>query len=569
MIGMPSPEIVPPPTRALHRHLGIAALVLGIIFAALTLSPGYVGGAGAYWQTPVGDAAKGEIGWYYYARDDWRFPLFAIGNYHQPELGSIVQSDALPILALPMKLIYRVAWPIGSEPPIYTGFWVALCLVLQAVCASRVLRALGIVDPASHVAGIALFCYLPMLMLRSGHTSLMAQFLILIALEGYVRAKRHEGLSRRQWIEQCALPVVALLVHPYLAAMSGVLVAATVLDQWRERRIGPRGVMLRFAAMAIAGAVVMTVGGFFAAAGRDLGDYGLYSMNLMSPWVPFADTLAGKLLHTRVPSIAGLYQWEGGIYLGAGIFMLIVAVSPGLRNVGPTLHRHSVLATTIAVLLAFAISNRVGFGDRELLRVPLPDALLHAFSQLRGSGRFAWVAVYTLLAALVAAICSRYPHRARVILIVAAVLQFIDVWPMQAGVRAASASSRAPTIARDEWTRLIAAHERVFQYPSFECGGVYGDDVPGNRFRELEWDWIAARLNKPTNSAYLARETKDCTREREAAAREHGRPGVLYIYRSTADVGDLLARAAVDVSRCGYLDDVVVCSGDRDLSALR
>src|SRR6185312_9722562 len=197
--------------------------------------------------------------------------------------------------------------------------------------ASRLLRALGIRDFVSHVAGIAIFCYLPIVMLRFGQAALMAQCLILFALEGYVRAKR-EGLTRAQWIAQCALPPLVLLVHPYLSAMCGVLVAATILDQWREHRIDFRGVAFRFASIAVLALVVMAIGGFFSAAQGDFGDYGLYSLNLLSPWMPLPQTLSGRLLGTELAIIPGTNQWEGGAYLGAGVFLMCVLALPALKD---------------------------------------------------------------------------------------------------------------------------------------------------------------------------------------------------------------------------------------------
>jgi len=169
------------------RRLPWLALAFGLLFAALTLDARYVGGTGVYWDAQVGDVAKGEIGWFHYARDAWRFPIFDIGNYHYPEGGSIVLSDSLPLFALPAKVAYKLGGDTVRLPPIYTGWWVALCLVLQAVAASRLLRALGISQYVPHLAGIVIFCYLPIVMLRFGQAALMAQFLILFALEGYVR----------------------------------------------------------------------------------------------------------------------------------------------------------------------------------------------------------------------------------------------------------------------------------------------------------------------------------------------------------------------------------------------
>ncbi|MGH8171737.1 MAG: DUF6311 domain-containing protein [Rhodanobacteraceae bacterium] len=552
-----------------RRLLTWLALAFGLAFAALTLDARFVRGTGPYWEYQVGDPAKGEIGWFYYARDAWRYPIFDSRNYHDPEGAGVVLSDSLPLFALPAKAIYRMGGDNSRLPPIYTGWWVALCLVLQAVAASRLLRALGVNDILPHLAGVALFCYLPIVMLRFGQAALMAQFLILFALEGYVRAKR-EGLRRGQWIALCLLPPLTLLVHPYLAAMCGALVAATILDQWRDRGLDPRGVLACFGGMLAAALVIIFVGGFNTAASSDFGDYGLYSLNLLSPWVPFSNTWSGQLLGTETPVIPGSNQWEGGAYLGVGVFVLCFFALPALKNWRANLRRHAVLFAMLIAVLAFAISQRVGFGAHELFVVPLPDFVLHAASQLRGSGRFVWVAVYAFVAALIVAIFNHYgARRATMILIVAALLEIIDVRPMQAGVRTMSASPMPSTINREEWTRLISAHQRIFQFPSFECGGLFGRDVPGTKFREMEMDWIAAKQNIPTNSAYLARFTKDCAREREEIATRAAQRGVLQLYRSTDDVGALLQQRGVDLSRCGYLDDVVVCSLDMDLSRLR
>jgi hypothetical protein len=546
------------------------AAALGLVFAALTLSPDYVAGRGPYWSAPLGDVAKGEIGWFYYARDAWRFPLFDTESYHAPEGAGVVLSDSLPLVALPAKVVYRLAYSPADAPPIYSGAWVALCLVLQSVFASRLLRMLGIRDFVSHIAGIAIFCYLPIVMLRFGMASLMAQFLILFAIEGYVRAK-HAGLTRAQWIAQCALAPLTLLVHPYLAAMCGIVVAATILDQWREHRIAVAGVVARFASIAAGALVVMFVGGFFSAAAGDFGDYGLYSLNLLSPLWPFPGTASGNLIGiTEHASIPGTNQWEGGAYLGIGVLLLCVLAAPALRHWRGNVHRHAVLLALLIATLIFAVSNWIGVGKLEVAHFALPDFILHALSQFRGSGRFVWVAVYLLVAALLVAIVARYgERRARWILVVAAVLEIIDVRPMQAGVRAASASPMPSTINREAWSKLIDSHARIFVFPSFECGGLFGRDVPGTKFRELEIDWVAARRNKPINSAYLARFTKNCDREQADAVANFAEPGTLRLYRSTDEIGEWLVQRGADLSRCGYLDDVVVCSADSDLSHLR
>jgi len=140
---------------------------------------------------------------------------------------------------------------------------------------------------------------------------------------------------------------------------------------------------------------------------------------------------------------------------------------------------------------------------------------------------------------------------------------------MQASRRDGTALANTPNIHVDTWQRLIAAHQDIFQYPSFECGALYGRGIPGTHFSELEIEWIAAQLNRPTNSAYLARPHKDCVQEQIEASGNKAVPGRLYLYRSSEDVGTYLAANGVKMDRCGLLDDVVVCSADQDLSTLQ
>ena len=102
--------------RSRLSHAWIAG-IFGLVFAALTLDPSYVSGRGPYWDAPVGDIAKGEIGWFYYARDGWRFPIFDIGTYHYPEGGNVMLSDSLPLLALPYKAAYKLASTAAEQPP--------------------------------------------------------------------------------------------------------------------------------------------------------------------------------------------------------------------------------------------------------------------------------------------------------------------------------------------------------------------------------------------------------------------------------------------------------------------
>jgi len=554
--------LLPPSNEVRPGRIFVLLVVLAAVgFSLASLDLQYILGSGRYWRELTGDAAQGQIAWFYYARDMWRWPLTAIGNYHFPERGNLLLADALPLLAMPMKVLHRLLHDPASIPPIYTGFWVSLCLALQVIAGSRLLFALGVRRPVQHGAGLILLCWMPMLFLRFGHASLMAHFVLLLALSNYVRAGRSR-LAPRKVVLYGVLPAFVLTIHPYLAAMAALPTLALLLEQRRRGFWTWRMVAIGAAWMIGTMAVVAALLGYFTLGGRGFDDYGVYSLNLLAPWVPLPTTMLGRWLGTQPPSIAGLYQWEGDCYLGAGLIVLLVIALARWRLLAAGLRVHGVLAAMLAVAVLFAVSNRVGLGTTEWIHVDLPQAAVRALSVFRGSGRFVWPAVYALVGLLIVTVARGYrPIAATTILAACAALQLIDVVPMQVAMRTASATGQAATVNRGAWQQLIGSHASIFQYPSFECGGLFGEDIPGTRWREMEIDWIAARLDRPTNSAYLARYTKDCAAEGATAAAGPVNPETLYLYRDSEDVGAMLSAAGVDLRRCRPLDDVVVCEG--------
>ena len=161
--------------------------------------------------------------------------------------------------------------------------------------------------------------------------------------------------------------------------------------------------------------------------------------------------MLGRWLGTQPPSIAGIYQWEGDCYLGAGLIVLLVAALARWRLLAGSVRRHGVLVAILAIAVLFAISNRVGLGATEWFHFDLPQNVIRAFSVFRGSGRFVWPAMYAAAILLVVTIVRGYrPVAATAILCICALVQLIDVSPMQFAMRAASANGQPATI--DRWS---------------------------------------------------------------------------------------------------------------------
>ncbi|HUD43857.1 MAG TPA: hypothetical protein VMR06_17870 [Dokdonella sp.] len=537
-----------------------------ILFVVMSLSPGYLMGSGPFWQQLSGDAAQGQIGWFYFARDEWRWPLLATGNYNLPEGGNLLLSDSLPLFGVPAKILYQAFWPEGSLPPIYMGAWVGLCLLLQVLAGARLIWVLGGRSPLALISGTLILAYTPILLFRFGHATLMGHFLILLTLTGYVEGSRRE-LSVRYWVALCAVPIFSLWITPYLAVMTALLVVTTIADQLRRSRLSAMGAAARLGIMGAGGAALIAMSGLLSYRTLNLGDYGVYSLNLLAPFVPTPETTAGKLLYGGYPSLPGIHQWEGMAYLGTGVLLLCLAALPALKDWRFNVSKHLCLMLAVLCTLAFAISNRVGLGANEVLHIALPESLIGALSTLRGSGRFVWIAVYVVIAAAVAATLHRYgQRRGSILLAIAGLLQIIDVAPMQISLRNKSTSPAVSHIDGTTWMTLMEDHDDIFQFPSFECGGLFGRGIPGTHMDELEIHAIAARMNKPSNSAYLARYIKDCEQERIDAGTGHRRDRTLYLFRSDQTTGQWLAEHGELSHGCGYLDNVVICSGHQDLS---
>ena len=175
--------------------------------------------------------------------------------------------------------------------------------------------------------GAAFFVMVPALLIRIGHPSLCAHWLLLWALAIAVR----DSAAPVRPIEWAALGIVAGLVHPYLAVMVLALLAAVV--------VRPSATAWPRKAASLAGAAGATIAGWWAAGlfsvsgAEAMATEGLghYSMNLFSPI-----TQAGwSQFLPDIPRATAGQDFEGFQYLGlGGLLLLIAAVVVRLAGAG-------------------------------------------------------------------------------------------------------------------------------------------------------------------------------------------------------------------------------------------
>lgn len=500
--------------------------LVGALLAFLALPLGFITGRGSFWERPEGDYNAYLVAWQYFLHDRWRLPIFDLPAMGYPEGGSLLFNDALPIAALPSKLLYSVT---GFEINPF-GLWILLTYLLLGGFASRLIYAAGVRAPVALLAGAFLTAGKVLFITRLGHIAISSHFVIVWALALYFENIRDKRFT---FPEHLLLGVVTLLINAYLLVMVAAIEAATVLTLAIRRQFG-RADLVRAAIIAMAIIVVAWIEGYGAmfkpgSATMRAGGFGHFSWNLVTLLVP----MNGLWGPSAIVRDATGGQYEGDGYLGGGVILLALAllVAHPLRVIA-AIREHWALTLAIGACMIFAASNRIYWGPHLIATVPLPERLLDIAALFRASGRFIWVPVYAVSVFSAVAWMRWLP--AQVALVGLLLASSITAAEMRAAIPSVTASTRThppDLVDSDQMTAWLRAHERLFQYPSNSCGALVVNTQWGSKEanRELRVQLIAARLGRPSNSIYTSRQLKDCLSESRFMNVPVLEPGTLYM----------------------------------------
>ena len=494
-------------------QLLILAAVVGVLWAASVFDWDFVTGRHAFWQFPRGTIGGGEndmalhlTAYFYYVQSTWHFPLFYLSALNTPVGVNAIYTDFVPIIPLIGKMIHSFT---GAVVNLY-GAYLFLCFVLPGVMMTLVLIAAKIHNAVAAIVGALFADSAPILLWRWGHMPLTSQYLLIGALALYLFSLQKRGWRglATAWI---AALILAYLTNVYLFAMVGTVWLCAVLQRRLDGLATTREVLGTGVLTVALVSIIIALGGQFGS-GSPLpftGDYGLYSMNLLSPFAPQRSGL--------LPGLSGVIdatggQYEGFSYLGLGLLLASLLVLPlEVRWLRRNLKRHVALLVAFTALTAFAISHRVFAGHWLLLDLPLPYDVHRVHRVLgifRGSGRFFWPIWYAQMAVVIILGFRRAHPAIAVCLVGAAIIQLFDVQPLREQIIASIAGGPgAAKLDPGEVARLVAGARRIEVVPSFQCSDWKRDLTRAN----TELMIAAARKNVPINTVYLARYTYGVT----------------------------------------------------------
>jgi len=523
----------------ISRFYILIALVIGALYALNIFDVSFIFGQSVYWTQPLGDRITNMIGTIYFAQDNWRWPLFYVPILAFPEGANIIFTDSIPLLALAAKIVYKIT----GEWYNYFGFWIFACFLFLAAFVARTIKEGGGKDLVAIIGAVILALASPALLVRFGHASLMAHFMIAWSFLLYLKFGRTSSL-RSSTLQFALVASLSVVLQTYFLLMVMPFFIAALIQSKIVKRISLRDTIVSFSVVVASIIFIAVIAGVIGPGSSVASAWGFghYSMNIFSPFLPPREHLPSFVAKLITWDGNG-YSWdatggqyEGYNYLGAGLLSLIIIHIAFSRSlIQETIKRNKLLVLMLTCLLLLALSTRVYFGSWLVLNLePLNVLIKPLIGHFRTSGRFFWPIYYVLIVFLVLLTFKRFsPNMARAVIIAAVVIQLIDTQPLRHNMAQAAKQSYPQVLPKKEWTELLNEHKYVKQYPSFQCGGWANNRWPENN-SNMELLLLAARLNKPSNSAYLARLFRNCADELEEGLSFKLQDEGLYIYSGRA-----------------------------------
>lgn len=450
------------------------------------------------------------LAWAYYKGEPWHFPLGRIDTYNYPLGTNVGFADSIPLMAIFFKL-FRHWLPADFQ---YFGLWLFLCFLLAAYFGILLLRRFK-VNWFITLVGSLFIALNPVLIYRGMHPALSAHWLMLACIYVYFLDAHAVG-SRRILVYQLVLLILSALINPYLCWLVLGFTLATPLKLWFfEKNLSLRNFLVYLAVSIVALVFVWYLVGFIQFNSKeDLGvggAYGLYAMNLNSLWNP-----AGYSAFLPQMPWVSWHQYEGYMYLGVGVFVLLFIVLfwwlfgkiRGLARHEKPIAASSMLGKKggliplllLALVYAiFATTLVLTYNDKVLVRIPAPGLFIKVEEIFRACGRFFWLPYYLIILFAiirVARIKINSPIPA-VLVTLAFMIQVYDIKMMFLNKNLPQGTYTPPMEDR-AWMDLMRQFDEVIFLPPFQTPAIRPMDYQ-------DFSYLALKAGKPINVAYVPR----------------------------------------------------------------
>lgn len=375
---------------------GVSALLGGLIFIFIygiaILNPFYTD-----WLITGGDLTQHYLGWEYFRKSDWFFPIGLTNQIAYPAETSIIYTDSIPLLAVIFKLFTK-GIPGRFQ---YFGIWGIGCFILQGYWAAKILH-IWLKDKWQVWIGSLLIIASPIVIFRMYyHTTLAAQWLILIAVYLCAEHQRQYQNILKTSLQWGILGVLIGSIHLYFAPMCAMLLGGYILYSFiLEKKIRLQYILPGISFVVALFGSVYLLGGFSSGAETSSrGNLGLFSFNLNGFYNPIGYSKVLKWLEVYTQG-----QYEGFAYLGLGVLILLTGAfiyllltwKGRIRIIRENWLKALIAAGVIGGLVIFAASPKVTFDEHLLFEFPDIDIVMKYWGIFGSCGRIIWPVCYLL-----------------------------------------------------------------------------------------------------------------------------------------------------------------------------
>ncbi|MFZ2544747.1 MAG: DUF6311 domain-containing protein [Candidatus Saccharimonadales bacterium] len=392
----------------------IGAIVFLLVYGLQVIIPTNVD-----WLLTGGDLSQHYIGWEFFRNSAWSFPIGVAGDLAYPHGLAITFMDALPLLAVPMKLF--AGWL--PEQFQYFGLWGLFSYAALGSFAAAIVRR-WTKDWWMIVPAVLFICLSPIVFQRMfTHTALAGHWIILFAVYAVLRGRAWE-LPKNSIVWSVILSL-SVLIHPYFLAMNVfVLLVAVVI---RHKTMWQSIVSLT---VPIISALLTTwlIGGFTftTISGQKFGEagYDIAAPLLSNGW----SVLSLSLAQTKPEMFA--YVGLGGLLLLAAAMITTVKYRHKIMMYIRHYPRKTLaVGVVVLLLLIAAIGPGVKIAGVPIVHIDLPAIVEKVWGIFRVTARLLWPLWYAILFGSLYILIrfEKDKQIARILIAVICIVQVVDI----------------------------------------------------------------------------------------------------------------------------------------------
>ncbi|MCR4889647.1 MAG: DUF6311 domain-containing protein [Ruminococcus sp.] len=365
-----------------------------------------------------GDGTQHYIGWEFFRKSQWHFPIGLTDGLIDEQPISIIFTDSIPLLAVFFKLLS----PMLPETFQYMGIWGLFSFAMQGGISSLILLRIT-KNPAFSLIGCIVYIVCPPVLQRMyGHEALAGQWVILIAILSWVCQNRQWKFKASPIILWALNGIIAVSIHMYFVPMIYFIMMGYFITDFIANKKILRPILCFVSTTASTLLTMYVLGAFYGSSSYAAGGLGVYSSNFNT----FFNGDNNSKFIKAMNKFDG--QGEGFAYLGLGVIlggalaiMLIVIKSEkkGLIRTFkdlPKTKRAAVIGASLIFVITFlyAASPKGTLNARVIYEIKLPEIVAARLSIFRATGRFSWIAEYIIYTSVMYVI-SRIPGKKSVI----------------------------------------------------------------------------------------------------------------------------------------------------------